>query len=300
MDYFTHCSSSGQHDLFEGEAEKHEIGYLTDLLSRRAVQHVQQRAAAAKAGQPFFMSLHYTAPHWPWETRADAELAPTLAANLFHLQGGNVHTYRRMIHHMDEGIGQLMEALRDAGIAHNTLVVFTSDNGGERFSDNWPLVGGKMDLTEGGIRVPWVAHWPAVIAPGGVSAQHCMTMDWSATLLQLGGAQAASSHPLDGVSLAPLLHNPAATFERPLYWRMNHRGQRALRSGDWKYLQVDGLEYLFNLAQDERERANLARVQPQRLDALRAQWLAWDATMPPIPADASVSLGYSAKDMPQR
>jgi arylsulfatase A-like enzyme len=67
-------------------------------------------------------------------------------------------------------------------------VVFTSDNGGERFSDNWPLVGGKMDLTEGGIRVPWIAHWPAVIAPGGVSAQHCMTMDWSATMLDVAGA----------------------------------------------------------------------------------------------------------------
>ena len=86
--------------------------------------------------------------------------------NLFHLHGGNIHTYRRMIHHMDEGIGWVMDALREHGLADDTLVVFTSDNGGERFSDNWPLVGGKMDLTEGGIRVPWIAHWPAVIAAG--------------------------------------------------------------------------------------------------------------------------------------
>ena len=92
--------------------------------------------------------------------------------NLFHLHGGNIHTYRRMIHHMDEGIGWVMDALAAHGVARDTLVVFTSDNGGERFSDSWPLVGGKMDLTEGGIRVPWIAHWPAVIAPGGVSAQH--------------------------------------------------------------------------------------------------------------------------------
>ncbi len=301
VDYFTHCSSSGQHDLFEGESPKHEVGYLTDLLSVRAVQHVRRRAAEARAGtKPFFLSLHYTAPHWPWETRDDAAIAPSLAANLFHLQGGNVETYRRMIHHMDEGIGQLMQALRDEGIERDTLVVFTSDNGGERFSDNWPLVGGKMDLTEGGTRVPWVAHWPAVIAPGGVSTQHCMTMDWSTTMVELGGGQPPAAHAPDGVSLAAVLRNPAATFERPLYWRMNHRGQRALRVGDWKYLQVGGHEYLFNLAQDERERANLARVQPHRLDEMRAQWLAWDATMPPIPPDASVSLGFSAKDMPQR
>ena len=91
-----------------------------------------------------------------------------------------------MIHHMDEGIGQLMAALRDEGLQRDTLVVFTNDNGGERFSDNWPLVGGKMDLTEGSIRVPGIAHWPARIAAGGVSEQACMTMDWSTTLLDAG------------------------------------------------------------------------------------------------------------------
>jgi len=81
---------------------------------------------------------------------------------------------------------------------------------------------------------------------------------------------------------------------------MNHRGQRALREGDWKYLMVDGHEYLFNIPADARERANLAKREPVRLARLRDQWLAWDATMPPIPADATVSLGYGAKDMPQR
>jgi arylsulfatase A-like enzyme len=300
VDYFTHCSSSGEHDMYLGEDEHHEVGYLTDVLSQRTVDHIHQRAADARAGTPFFLSLHYTAPHWPWETRDDAHVAPAVAKHLFHLDGGNVHSYRRMIHHMDEGIGRIMAALRQHGLDHNTLVVFTSDNGGERFSDNWPLVGGKMDLTEGGIRVPWIAHWPAAIAPGAVSTQHCMTMDWSATLLEAGGGQADPGWPLDGQSLLGVLREPAQRFERPLYWRMNHRGQRALREGDWKYLQVDGHEYLFNLAQDERERASLAAREPQRLERLRAQWLAWDATMPPIPVDATVSLGYSAKDMPQR
>jgi arylsulfatase A-like enzyme len=300
VDYFTHCSSSGEHDLYIDENEHHEVGYLTDVLSQRAVDHVHQRAADAKAGKPFLLSLHYTAPHWPWETRDDAHVAPALAKNLFHLHGGDVQTYRRMIHHMDEGIGRLMAALREHGLEENTLVVFTSDNGGERFSDNWPLVGGKMDLTEGGIRVPWIAHWPAAIPAGAVSTQHCMTMDWSATLLEAGGGQADPDWPLDGVSLLKVLREPAQRFERALYWRMNHRGQRALREGDWKYLQVDGHEYLFNIGKDERERANLAAREPERLERMRAQWLAWDASVPPIPVDATVSLGYSAKDMPQR
>ncbi|MCM2251812.1 MAG: sulfatase-like hydrolase/transferase [Ramlibacter sp.] len=297
VDYFTHCAFTGDHDLWSGEQEKMEEGYLTDLISRRAVEYVNR---AARADAPFFLSLHYTAPHWPWETRDDQPLAQELRSNLFHLHGGNIHTYQRMIHHMDQGIGWVMDALRANGIADDTLLVFTSDNGGERFSDNWPLVGGKMDLTEGGIRVPWIAHWPRVIAPGQVSAQHCMTMDWSATILAAAGVSAHPDYPLDGVSLLPVLHDPARCFPRPLYWRMNHRGQRALRDGDWKYLRVDGHDYLFDIPADERERANLAAREPGRLAAMRDAWERWNATMPPIPPDATVSLGYSVKDMPQR
>ena len=297
VDYFTHCDSRGTHDLWLGEQEHRQDGYLTDLISRRAVDYADRMAAQ---DAPFFLSLHYTAPHWPWETRDDETLAQEVKNNLFHLHGGNIHSYRRMIGHMDEGIGWLMDALRRNGQADNTLVVFTSDNGGERFSDSWPLVGGKMDLTEGGIRVPWIAHWPDGIPAGAVSTQQCMTMDWSATLIAAAGVEADEAWPLDGVSLLPVLRGTAQAFERPLYWRMNHRGQRALRRGDWKYLRVDGNDYLFNIPADERERANLAPREPQRLAAMRADWEAWNAGMPAIPADATVSLGYSAKDMPSR
>jgi arylsulfatase A-like enzyme len=297
VDYFTHCDSRGTHDLWLGEDEHREIGYLTDLISNRAVQWLL-RVAASSA--PFFLSLHYTAPHWPWETRDDAALADEVKDNLFHLHGGNIHTYRRMIHHMDEGIGRVMRTLRDLDRERDTLVVFTSDNGGERFSDSWPLVGGKMDLTEGGIRVPYIVHWPDVVAPGRVSDQQSLTMDWSATMLDAAGVAPHRDYPLDGVSLLPVLRNVNHRFERPMYWRMNHRGQRACRRGYWKYLMVDGHEYLFDIAADERERANRAAREPHRLAALRDDWQAWNTTMPPIPGDATVSLGYSAKDMPQR
>ena len=296
VDYFSHRGTNGAPDLFEGEREVEHSGYLTDLLSQRAADWID---SVAGEGTPFLLSLHYTAPHWPWETREDAAVSSAMRGSLFHLDGGNVNTYRRMIQQMDEGIGQVMDALQRNGVADNTLVIFTSDNGGERFSDNWPLVGGKMDLTEGGIRVPWIAHWPRAIAPGRVSTQHCLTMDWTATVLDAAGVAPAPTHALDGVSLLPLLRG-GAEFERPMYWRMKHRGQRALRQGRWKYLQVDGNEYLFDIAADERERANLAAHAPQRLAAMRADWLAWNAGMPAIPDDATVSLGYSVKDMPQR
>jgi arylsulfatase A-like enzyme len=296
VDYFTHADSSGNHDLWVGEERKAEDGYLTDLITDRAVDWIGRMAR--QGGAPLFLSLHYTAPHWPWQTRDDRDLK--VEGSLFHLAGGNIHTYRRMIHQMDEGIGRVLGALREAGRLDDTLVVFTSDNGGERFSDNWPLVGGKMDLTEGGIRVPYLVQWPRGVAPGGVSAQPCLTMDWSATMLAAAGVAAHPDYPLDGVSLLPVLHDSTTTFARPMAWRMNHRGQRALRDGRWKYLRVDGHDYLFDIDADERERANRGPYEGDRLARMRQAWEAWNATMPPIPDDATVSLGYSAKDMPQR
>ncbi|QIL71859.1 sulfatase-like hydrolase/transferase [Diaphorobacter sp. HDW4B] len=305
VDYFTHCGAGGQHDLWFGEEEKRQEGYLTDLITDRSVDWIERKAAGAKGDVPFFLSVHYTAPHWPWETRDDEALSRELVDNkqaIYHLHGGHVDAYRRMIHHMDEGIGRIVRTLEAQGLLEDTLIVFTSDNGGERFSDNWPLVGGKMDLTEGGIRVPWIAHWPRSIAPGQVSEQTCMTMDWSATMLDLGGAAAHADYPLDGQSLAGRLaqSTDSTMADRPLFWRMNHRGQRAMREGDWKYLRVDGIDYLFNLRSDERERANMAAIQPQRLAAMISAWEAWNASMPPIPVDATVSLCYTEKDMPQR
>ncbi len=215
VDYFTHCDFRGAHDLYLGEQEKQQEGYLTDVISQHSVDYVHRMA---QQDAPFFLSMHYTAPHWPWETRGDEALAHAVKANLFHLHGGNIHTYQRMIHHMDEGIGQVVAALRATGQLDNTLIVFTSDNGGERFSDNWPLVGGKMDLTEGGIRVPWIAHWPATIAAGRQTVRQCMTMDWSATLLAAAGVSADAAYTLDGVSLLPVLQAAGQEFAQPLHW----------------------------------------------------------------------------------
>ncbi len=298
VDYFTHCSNNGTHDLYLGDAEHQAEGYLTDLITDRSVDYIQRMADGARGGTPFFLSVHYTAPHWPWETRDDAALAQEVKDNLFHLHGGNIPTYRRMIHHMDEGIGKLVDTLRAQGLLDNTLIVFTSDNGGERFSDNWPLVGGKMDLTEGGIRVPYVVRAPGRIPAGAIGHQLIMTMDWAPTFLEAAGVAQHPDYPMDGRSLWPILRQPHAALERDLFWRMKHRGQQAARSGPWKYLAVDGHEYLFNLDADARERANQRHRAPERFDAMKQRYAQWQATMPPIPADAMVTLPYSKADMP--
>jgi len=294
-DYFAHCDPRGRPDFWENETAIEEDGYLTDLLSRRAADFVERQSAE----QPFLLSLHYSAPHWPWLTRDDREESRRIGGFGKHTDGGSLATYQRMIHHMDEGIGWVLDALEKKGMADNTLVVFTSDNGGERFSNNWPFVGQKMDLLEGGIRVPLLARWPARIAAGGVSDTPNLTMDWTATFLEAAGAQAQADYPLDGRSLLPLFAEPQWNPERDLCWRMKHRAQRALVRGDWKYLQVEGVEYLFNVAQDPRERANLREREPERLAELRAAWNAWDAGLPPIPDDSKVSLVFTTKDLPQ-
>ncbi|HSA89095.1 MAG TPA: sulfatase-like hydrolase/transferase [Burkholderiales bacterium] len=279
VDYFTHCDSAGVHDLWQGEKEVRRAGYLTDLLSDEAVAFVRR----AK-GKPFLLSLHYTAPHWPWETRADAAESERIAGRISHVDGGSVATYLEMIRAMDEGIGRLARELDD-----NTVIVFTSDNGGERFSDSWPLVGGKMDLLEGGIRVPYIVRWPK----GGVIPQLAITMDWVATFLDAAGVAPHPDYPLDGVSL--LKEHP----RRELFWRTKFRAQKAMRSASWKWLSIEGDEFLFDLAKDPRERANLAKRQPGTLSELSKRYADWEASLPPIPDDARVSLVYGPSDIPK-
>jgi len=290
MDYHTHCDTAGRHDLFENDDEVHRKGYLTDLISDRAVDFIARRKQA-----PFLLSVHYNAPHWPWVAREDAAESRRIG-KIFHHDGGSVATYLTMIRQMDEGIGRILSALKSCKLEGNTVVVFTSDNGGERYSDTWPLVGKKMDLLEGGIRVPYIVRWPAVVKPGGVTAQQAVTMDWVATFLEAAGVRPHPDYPLDGSSLLRVLRSPSSVFRRDLFWKMLYRDQKALRSGDWKYLSVEGDEFLFNLAKDERERANFGKRDPKRLEAMRAKYLAWESALPKHP-DATFSVVSGKSDL---
>jgi arylsulfatase A-like enzyme len=288
VDFFTHNGFAGPHDLWEGDQEVFKEGYLTDLLTDRAIDFVRRQSGQ----KPFLLSLHYNAPHWPWETRGDEGESKRLAGKIAHLDGGSVKTYLEMIREMDEGIGRLLAVLDETGARENTLVVFSSDNGGERFSDSYPLMGKKMDLLEGGIRVPYIVRWPARGLPAGQTYDHlAMGMDWAATFLAAAGISAHPDYPLDGVDLF------AAPVERRLYWRMVYRNQKAVRSGVWKYLSIDGSEFLFDLSRDERERANMRYREPKKFEELKRDYFEWDASMPPRPEGAAVALEYTADTM---
>lgn len=155
VDYFTHNDALGEADLFEDKVPVERIGYLTDLLTERAVRFISRRHS-----RPFYLSLHYTAPHWPWEGPTDGAISSKLKiGNEGATSGGSIRTYAAMMKSLDDGIGHVMSALKRAKLDRNTIVVFTSDNGGERFSYNWPFSGQKLSLREGGTRVPAIVRW---------------------------------------------------------------------------------------------------------------------------------------------
>jgi arylsulfatase A-like enzyme len=292
IDYFTHKPGVGpnvKEDLYEGEVPVHEVGYYTDLLGERAAGFVRSQ----DAGTPFFLSLHYTAPHWPWEGPKDEAVSREIG-NIFHYDGGNPATYAKMVVALDASIGRVLKALEQKGLAENTIVVFTSDNGGERFSRTWPFSGQKTELLEGGIRVPGIVRWPQHIKAGQVSSQVAISMDWLPTLLAAAGTAPDPAYPPDGRNLLPVLTGEQAAIERTLFWRYKANAQRAVRSGEWKYLKIREQEFLFNVADDQRERANLALRHPDRLADLRRQWESWNDGMLPITDDVRTH-GVSGK-----
>lgn len=150
-----------------------------------------------------------------------------------------------MMQRLDESVGLLMRALRDTGLERDTLVVFTSDNGGERYSYNWPMGDGKGSLREGGIRVPAIARWPGRVPAGGTTDLITITMDWTATLLAVGRATPDPAYPLDGRDLSPLYRGESARFDRTIFWRTSQ--EDAARRGRWKYLRTQGSESLFDI-----------------------------------------------------
>jgi len=283
VDYYSHRNPRQQHDLWEQDVEVHQVGYVTELLGARAVDVVNNYAAA---GGPFFISLHFNAPHWPWEAPGDeTEAAHVAGTNLRHFDGGTQETYRRMIAAMDHEIGRVLAALHDRGLAENTILIFTSDNGGERFADTWPFTGRKTELLEGGLRVPTLIAWPARIAAGTISEQVAITMDFMPTLLAAAGVAPDPAYPPDGMNLLPVLAG-GATLERKLFWRYKTNRQRAARIGDYKFLKILDNTFLFNVVEDPLERANLKDRRRDLYDRLVTEWEAWNAAMLPEVPDS--------------
>ena len=300
LDYFSHKSPNGVDDLWDDNTQIHQTGYMTQLLGERATAVID---GYAKSRQPFLLSLHFNSPHWPWEGPGDQRESDRLLAkpasdlpSLFDFDGGTQKTYRQMVEAMDQAVGRVLAALDSSGLAKNTIVIFTSDNGGERFSDNWPFTGRKTELLEGGLRVPALIRWTGHIPPSTTCEQVTMSMDWMPTLLAAADIAPDSASALDGINLLPVLEARAPDIRRTLFWRYKANAQRAVRDGDFKFLKIRDNTFLFNVVEDPLERANLKDRYPEIYKKLITEWHQWNATMMPEIGE-SYTDGFTAKQL---
>jgi arylsulfatase A-like enzyme len=276
IDYYQHTDSGGQPDLFENDEPITSDGYMTDLITQRSVKFITEHAKS-----PFFLEVAYNAAHWPYQV---PDQPSTAIGNSRHLLAHDEHTstradYVKIMERADQGVGQILAALDRQGLAGNTIVIFTNDNGGEWLSRNAPLYNRKFTLHEGGIRVPAIVRWPGRVPAGAVSTQVGITMDFTASILAATGAPVPPETKLEGIDILPLLKPGATPVSRTLFWRVATAGinQRAVRDGNWKLLlEGTARSMLFDLSKDVGERDDLAATNTAVVRRLHQQLLAWE------------------------
>ncbi len=297
--------SSGVHFNFRTDppADHPKDQYLADFLTDRAVDFIERHKA-----EPFFLYLPHFGVHSPYEAK------PELIARFQSKSpvGGHASApYAAMIASVDESVGRILATLAALELDDNTLVVFTSDNGGvgsyksvglakDGVTSNAPLKGGKGTYYEGGVRVPYIFRWPGVVEPGQTNATPIITVDAYPSLAEIAGAELPADTTLDGVSYAPLLTGAMDVLDRnAIYWHFpGYLGAGAgawrskpvsvVRAGDWKLREnlEDGTLELYNLQQDVGEQHDLAADEPATAKRLHGMLLAWrsdvDAKLPTV------------------
>ena len=271
---------------FNLEIEKRLPGkeYLVDRCNLEAVEFIDRHKDS-----PFFLYLSHYAVHTrllgkdelvaKYENKPGAGKGNRARLNNPHLAA--------QLESIDEGVGMIMDKLDELGLADNTVLIFTGDNGGEdRVTSNAPLRAGKSTLYEGGIREPLIVRWPKIIKPGGLCNKPTSNIDFYPTFLQLAGSGADRSQHLDGVSILPLLKNPKAELARDtFYWHypiekphfLGGRSAGAIRQGNFKLIEFfdTGQVELYNLADDISEQHNLALELPDKVNKLQTLLAKW-------------------------
>ena len=266
--------------------------YLADFLTDKAVDFINRNK-----DKPFFLYLPHFGVHSPFQAK------PDLLAKFKALPpsgGHNNPTYAAMIASVDESVGRVLATLDELKLAENTIVIFSSDNGGVGgyvreglkkagdVTDNAPLRSGKGSLYEGGVRVPWIVRWPGTV-PVAVTDTPIISVDLLPTLIALSGAPSPANQNLDGVSLVECFtrggklapprdlfwHFPGYLGAGQGMWRTTPAG--AIRSGDWKLIEFfeDGKKELYDLRTDESQKTNLAEMKPEKVAELHAKLVAW-------------------------
>lgn len=283
IDYYQHTNGLGEEDLWENDSVITQEGYMTDLITQRSLAFIKDNST-----RPFFLSVQYNAAHWPYQPPDMPSTSPNHAAHVQpHMENtGTREDYKAMLERADEGIGMILQALDEAGLSNNTLVIFTNDNGGEWLSRTAPLFNRKGTVWEGGIRVPAIFRWPSVIPASQVTSQVGITMDISATLLAVSKAVVPASLQLEGINLMPILTGSSPTVSRTLFWRT--QTEKAVRSGDMKLVMQSGRAYIYNMKDDVGERNDLTSRQQAEARRLRGLLDAWETD---VDAEGKIALG---------
>lgn len=269
VSYYSHVTDAGEPGLYENDSIVERDGYLTDLLTDETVSFISRNK-----DRPFFVTLAYNAALPPYQP-------PGLPESKWN-DGWDVNTasrddYVKMVERMDEGIGKVLDTLDTLDLRDNTLVIYLYDHGGRHLVNSAPLFHGFANLWEGGIRIPAILRLPGVIPANDASAMPGIAMDLTATMLEVAGLSGATA-ALDGVNLIPLLRDEQPPPSRQLFWRANlydFGKQRAVRDGQWKYIEHGNTQFLFDLDADVGERNNLFFEHIDIVNRLRADLDAW-------------------------
>ncbi|MGJ8639882.1 MAG: sulfatase-like hydrolase/transferase [Opitutaceae bacterium] len=283
IDYHSHYDRMETFDWWHDRELHKEEGYATHLITQYAVEFIEQNKEA-----PFFVYVAHEAVHTPVQGPTDAIQRGPNKVNGERRPSEEV--FRDMLTELDKGVGEILDVLEKNGLAENTLVIFSSDNGPMKLASPGPLRGGKGSIYEGGHRVPGVFWWPGTIEPGTKSTETAAHFDLFPTFVELAGIE--GDFDLDGVSIAPLF---AAKHldDRKLFWRLGglspyepslENGEdvpKAIRDGKWKLVAKPGYKNLelFDLENDIAEAHNLAKEHPERTDRMKAELQAWEQEM---------------------
>lgn len=273
IDYWTH-QRYGIESMFRGNDRVEEEGYSTDLFGREAIRFVRENRE-----RPFFLYLAFNAPHGASNLEKDSYQAPpeTLALYPDRDPKSNETEFLAMVTRMDDWIGKLRATLDELQVAENTLIFFTSDNGGGSAAHNKPLRGSKSSMFEGGLRVPAIACLPGKLPRGAVCDEFLTTLELLPTALRLAGTAAPKDVVLDGFDMLPVLQGTAKNPRMTMFWQ--RRGDRAARVGNYKWVATEKGGGLFDLATDPSETQDFTSAMPEKARELEAAFGAWRREM---------------------
>ena len=273
IDYWTH-ERYGIPSMFRGNERVQEEGYATDLFRQEALAFIDQHK-----DQPFFLYVAFNAPHSASNLEKTGVQAPEeYIAKYAEAEASQARRqYMACVTCMDEAIGQITARLKQYGLEENTLVVFSSDNGGGGPCDNAPLRGRKAQMFEGGLRVPALARWPGKLPAGRVCDEFLTTLELFPTLARAAGAELPRDVKLDGFDMLPVLAGEQSSQRREMFWQ--RRSEKAARVDQWKWIETEKFSGLFDLSQDIGEQHDLSSEKPEVAARLKARFAAWQSEM---------------------